>query len=161
LTDLGAHCDPAEVKEPYTEEVIVDTGVEWKFNLPEPLHRICTAAIRNYAVIAPCLKNPKFRSEEEWRIIHTEVKSTSLANRELRFRTVGALIVPYLELPLYLEGDTVNNPSPEKANFQLRSIRVGPSLHPTLARRSLELRLGQSGIASQIRILSSEIPVKI
>lgn len=161
LDACGSGCHPNEIGVPYIEERLVEGGVDLSFNLPEELGNICRVAIDKFAKIAPCLKNPKFRSEQEWRIIHIEPKFTRHANYELRFRTAGPLIVPYIELDLWLEGDDWKNPEKDKANFSLKSIVLGPNLHPVIAKRALELRIAQSGIRAPITISGSDIPVKL
>lgn len=74
--------------------------------------------------LLPLLKNPRFREESEWRIVHQR----SPGEQEgIEFRTSGSLILPYVKVPFPIAQDSI------------ASITCGPSTHGVLAMRSLEM----------------------
>lgn len=135
-------------------------SVEMYVRLPISVQQYCMEFMRKYSLVAVCLKDPSFSVEEEWRLVHLRMKMDMF---EPKFRAAGSLPVPYAELPLFIEGSRIPSLSSHTANFSLVSIRYGPSVHPVLARRSLELLRSTLKITDGhlIQIDGSKIPVKL
>ena len=82
--------------------------------------------------LAPLLKDPGFAEECEWRFVSLPMFDNVF------FRTGPSTIVPYFRLP-------INLPSGECC---LCEIVIGPTPHPTLARRAVRTLLDARGLSS-------------
>jgi hypothetical protein len=88
-------------------------------------------------------KNPAFSEEDEWRFcIETDLSDLD----SVKFRDANGLLIPYLEIPLTSSG------------IKVRKIVCGPTLHPELARRSVEMLAQRSGFMN-VEIENSRIPL--
>lgn len=96
-----------------------------------------------YTVYCSLIKNPKYRKENEWRVVTPSHEA--LADVEIRTR--GGLIVPYIEMLIPIK--------------YLKEIIVGPCCDYDLQKRNIELALKSYGIdINTIRIEKSEIPYR-
>ncbi|MBP5714542.1 MAG: DUF2971 domain-containing protein [Prevotella sp.] len=97
-----------------------------------------------YMMFCSLIKDPNYRKENEWRVI-THSHNASLT--DVKIRTRGTLIVPYVELFIPIR--------------YLREIIVGPCCDFDLQKRSIELTLKSFGIdINTIRIEKSRIPYR-
>lgn len=98
-----------------------------------------------YTVYCSFIKNQKYNKENEWRVV-THSPDTSMS--DVKIRTRGALIVPYIEMFIPVR--------------YLKEITIGPCCDFDLQKRNIELALKSYGIdISTIRIEKSEIPYRI
>lgn len=108
--------------------------------------------IKNLYSIAPCLKDPSFREEREWRLI------SKIPSKDACFRANKKMLVPYRNLDL---GD--------KRTY-LTSITVGPNLHMDLLIKAIKILMHKfsynedgvfdSYLNQNIKILQSKIPYR-
>jgi hypothetical protein len=108
--------------------------------------------IKNLYSIAPCLKDPSFKEEREWRLI------SNIPSKDACFRINKAMLVPYKNLDL---GD--------KCAY-LKSITVGPSLHMDLSVEAIKILMHKfsydkegifnSHINQNVKIQESKIPYR-
>jgi hypothetical protein len=81
--------------------------------------------------IAPTFKHPKFKEENEWRII----KDIFLRSQDepilIKYRKGNSMVVPYIEIPL---------PSTGEIPF-INKVIVGPTRDPILSKASIEMLL--------------------
>ena len=78
------------------------------------------------------MKNPLYKAEDECRMIF------SIGNQKLRYKRKKNLFVPYIEVPLSMDG-----------GFDaLKSVTLAPLCRGTLERNSLEQYLRSLGIAN-------------
>lgn len=97
-----------------------------------------------YTLFCSLFKNPKYKKENEWRII---TLSDKVSLTDVKIRTRGALIVPYIEMFIPIR--------------YLKEIIIGPCCDFDLQKRNIELALKSYGIdISTIRIEKSEIPYR-
>jgi hypothetical protein len=160
---IEAHSSPADVakvKEPLVEAIFDERILTWQYNMPSPLDFFCQEVIHKLSAVATIMKDDRFSSENEWRLVHMQPKATKIAHADLRFRPAYGLLVPYIELHLFLKGDRAMSP-PSLENFKLVSITHGPSLHPASAKRSLELLVASLKLGYDVGIKGSDIPVKL
>lgn len=97
-----------------------------------------------YTLYCSLIKNPKYKNENEWRIV---TLSNNISLDDVKIRTRGALIVPYIELLIPIR--------------YLKEIVIGPCCDFDLQKRNIELALKSYGIdVSKISISKSEIPYR-
>lgn len=84
---------------------------------------------------APIFKHPKFKEENEWRIIAGPPQIEKVS-KEIKFRSGPSMIVPYIEFPLPREED----------NLIINKIVVGPTHEPILAKASVEMLLKSKNV---------------
>lgn len=126
-----------QVEESYKElEIIKDeNGIIW-----EKVAIIASI----YMMFCSLIKNPNYRNENEWRVI-THSHKASLT--DVKIRTRGALIVPYIEMLIPIR--------------YLKEIVIGPCCNFELQKRNIELSLKSYGIdVSKITITESKIPYR-
>jgi hypothetical protein len=104
-----------------------------------------SALIAGLLKIALRFKDPSFDVEHEWRFYTTNTPDDV---EHIEFREQNGMIVPYVALPLQEDWIT----------FQ--SIRCGPTPHPDLAQRSVEMILKKNQIDIGDEIYSSGIPLR-
>lgn len=82
---------------------------------------------------APFLKHPKFEEEKEWRLVSNPV---SFSDPALHHRPGGSFVVPFLEVKV------------RKSNSKhpLRTVVIGPTPHPRIARAGVNSLLISAGI---------------
>jgi hypothetical protein len=97
--------------------------------------------------LEPLVKDPGFRAENEYRIVH-ELMPDELAN--IRFKQKQSLMSRYLPL-------SFGNQSQGTQRLPLAAVIVGPSRHKEISRVSVDTLLRQKGYTS-IPIYLSEIP---
>jgi hypothetical protein len=98
--------------------------------------------------LAPLLKHPKFKEEEEWRLISND---QAICKRRLRFREGNSMIVPYFEFDLTRCNITI----------PIKEIVIGPNPHRVLARNALEELLSANDIDPHaVALRDSGIPYR-
>lgn len=97
--------------------------------------------------LAPFLKHPKFAEEKEWRIMVT--LKTNIILPKMKFRAGNTMVVPYLEMPLPLQGK----------NLDIDQIFVGPTSDRTLSATAVEMLLRTQGIDNS-QVNCSTIPYR-
>jgi hypothetical protein len=122
--------------------VIEETTAQFDNRLTETLRRPLVEAVRGLLAVRAFLKFPAFSEESEWRLVSME----RLDNPDLLFRTSRGMLVPRVRFEF---GDS----------FPITSIRVGPSLHPIEAARSVRRLLDWHGWEG-IEVTSSPIPLR-
>lgn len=97
-----------------------------------------------YTLYCSLIKNPKYKNENEWRII---TLSDKVSLDEVKIRTRGALIIPYIEMLIPIR--------------YLKEIVIGPCCDYDLQKRNIEIALKSYGIdINTIRIEKSKIPYR-
>ena len=99
-----------------------------------------------------CLKHPSFSEEQEWRIAHELPYSEGYP--EVKFRTSGGNLVPYVELDLFSEEKST------RPGFKLVSITHGPTLETRSGwtKKALHMLAERSGFPD-CEIQGSDIPL--
>ena len=96
-------------------------------------------------------KSPAFEEEKEWRLVY--LRTLSDEADPLRFRPVGSLLVPYVEL------DPTPQAGVNTGRVPLGDLVCGPTAHPELVVRAADMLLRHQGIAfAQVR--PSAIPLR-
>lgn len=115
------------------------------------LHATAGQLMMNFsAMVAPCFKHSAFEAEEEWRLFKVTIEGQSLAtaNQLIKFRNVGAIITPYIELPL---GDL----------SCLREIVTGSQVPEDPVNESLRLLLQSLELdPATVKVSKSTVPVR-
>jgi hypothetical protein len=96
---------------------------------------------------AASLKHEKFRAEEEWRILLTW-GGDSIPGAA-KFRRVRSLIVPYVCIPLRLNGQPI----------EMNRIVVGPTPHQFDATRSIEMLLKAHKVKFE-KVVETKVPYR-
>jgi Protein of unknown function (DUF2971) len=104
--------------------------------------------------LALTLKHPKFKEEEEWRIISPVLMDLAPAfpvveETKLAFRPGKSVLTPYRCIPLKDAGD----------RFPLSQVVVGPNPNPQQARRSVQSLLNSKSF-NGVTVLDSDIPYR-
>jgi hypothetical protein len=99
--------------------------------------------------ILPRLKAEAFEQECETRLVRN-VSVMGDHKIQQRFRPVGPLVVPYIELDLK---------DPSTGQLPLRSLVVGPNPHPHLAKESVAQLLASNEYDPSI-VISSKVPLR-
>lgn len=95
------------------------------------------------------LKNPMFRSEQEWRCVaYPDAMKRAL---EERFRTHGGLLVPFVEFPL--------PPRNRKSFWRKARILLSPEASDELEQRAVR-RFLEATVGADVRIDASGVPVR-
>nr|WP_256433563.1 DUF2971 domain-containing protein [Myxococcus sp. CA040A] len=95
-------------------------------------------------------KHPGFKEEQEWRLLLLKKPDSD----GLSFRAAGARLIPYLEIDMRkMERGT-------RTSLPIASITCGPSLHPELTIRALDLRLSQTFPKGSVALSSSTAPFR-
>lgn len=97
--------------------------------------------LRTLAII----KHRAFSEEDEWRLISRH--TPSYMGLQIQYREGGALLAPYIEVPLPKDGQP------------FESVTLGPSPHPNLALDSLSKFLSQQALCSRVK--NSGIPYRV
>jgi hypothetical protein len=98
--------------------------------------------------IAAILKHPSFREEKEWRIVSPVIANT--AEAPIRFREGHAMLVPYIEFNLSLEGKPP----------VMDHLYLGPTANINISMNSLKMFLERNGIFPQRDIDYCDIPFR-
>lgn len=102
--------------------------------------------------VAPAMKDPSFKEEAEWRLISYAASSTD-STRAVGFRSDGSMVIPYCRVPL--------NSAPETpVDLLAGAIIVGPTPHPEISKRSIELMLYKRNIRPRPRVENSKVPYR-
>lgn len=101
------------------------------------------------SAIAPLIKHPKFRAENEWRFIH---KLETLEQRDLKYQQRGTAITRHLPLCFKAWVDSLPQ--------LVTEIMVGPSRHKQMSKSSIENLLRSCGYGDAIKVTVSEIPFR-
>ena len=139
VEQLGTGINPATIDSPVLySKVDVDKGdVTIESSLPEPLGTLCWCLATAFIRVACCFKNPNFAIEKEWRIVLFGLSERSAVPYNLKLRTLGATIIPYVELPLFTK-DHPTRPGERDSNFSIEKIVYGPGLNPQVTERSIQ-----------------------
>lgn len=86
--------------------------------LEEAREEVVGELFERFCTVAPRIKHPTFREEEEWRLISVPIPTDSLD-----FRPTSELAVPYYDLSLFSDD----------IGFQTTHLVAGPSQHQRLA----------------------------
>jgi hypothetical protein len=97
--------------------------------------------------LAPMVKDPAFKAENEYRIVHTYVQSEL---SQLRFRQKQSLMS--MHLPLFFPPST----DVKSSRLPIIEVMVGPSRHKEISRLSAQVLLTQNGYSVPVTV--SEIP---
>lgn len=100
---------------------------------------------RDFARLAPTLKNQAFHEEDEWRLI----SAMGINSGQMSFRPGQSMLMPYVSFKLG-----------EKKSACLRSVTVGPTPHMALAQESTNTFLGHFGMFQGIAVRPSEVPYR-
>lgn len=95
-------------------------------------------------------KDAMFAAENEWRA--TEVMTKEESAKQVRFRSSGSKLVPYIELD-FSQFETLGK-------IPIRQICHGPTLNPQLSVRVLKLLLAKNGY-HDAEVLGSRIPLRV
>lgn len=98
--------------------------------------------------IAAILKHPSFREEKEWRIVSPVIANT--AEAPILFREGHAMLVPYIEFPLSLDGKPP----------VMDHLYLGPTANINISMHSLRMFLEQNGITPKRGIEYCQIPFR-
>ena len=98
--------------------------------------------------LAPMVKDPAFKAENEYRIVHTYVQGEL---SQLRFRQKQSLMS--MHLPLFFPPST----DVKSSLLPIFEVMVGPSRHKEVSRLSAQVLLQQNGYYSQ-KVTMSDIP---
>jgi hypothetical protein len=99
-------------------------------------------------------KDPAFKEEAEWRaIVRHSIAEEFDGQAKLEFRAAGEYPVPYVEL------DLSPTAGPNTNRLPICSIRMGPTLNPALARKSLEMICTKYGYSS-VEVEDSIVPLR-
>lgn len=101
----------------------------------------------NFQQIAPIIKHAKFSEEQEWRLIS---KPIDFNDPRIRFREGRSMIIPYYELKLARDNESLN----------IREIIIGPTPHRNLASIAVNNLLWSNHIECP-SIQRSEIPYRV
>lgn len=104
--------------------------------------------------LALTLKHPKFKEEEEWRIISPVLMDFAPAfplieETKLAFRHGKSVLTPYRSIPL----------KDDKNNFPLNEVVVGPNPSPQQAHRSVQSLLNSESL-NAVAVRDSDIPYR-
>ena len=113
--------------------------------------------------LAPTLKHPKFKAEQEWRLIISESINRRSAygwvprNHEIHWRAGKSFLIPYIEFDLRISESMTSPNSPVVKGFT-----VGPGPNADLATKALLgfVNLKGYGEGHRIRVKTSEIPYR-
>lgn len=103
--------------------------------------------------VAPLLfsyKHSAFLEEREWRLISLQPRDHL---EQYRFRPGIGFLVPYVELDLHWRV------GPNRGKLPISNVVIGPTLHPDLAKKSVELLLRKCGF-HHVTITASEAPLR-
>ncbi|NBB86545.1 MAG: DUF2971 domain-containing protein [Bacteroidetes bacterium] len=103
-------------------DVVPDDELAAWFQLAKPARKIAGEFLR----IAAALKDPSFEEECEWRIVSSGF--TKYTDAMVDFRPGVSFVVPYFRFKL----------SGNDAPMSFRDIYVGPTPHPSVARKSIQ-----------------------
>ncbi|MCL2789667.1 MAG: DUF2971 domain-containing protein [Desulfobulbus sp.] len=98
--------------------------------------------------IAAILKHPSFREEKEWRIVSPVFANT--AESPILFREGHAMLVPYIEFDLSLDGQPL----------AMDHLFLGPTANINISMNSLKMFLEQHGIVPHRGIDYCQIPFR-
>ena len=98
--------------------------------------------------IAAILKHPSFREEKEWRIVSPVIANE--ANAPILFREGHAMLVPYIEFNLSVDGRPP----------VLDHLYLGPTANINISMHSMEMFLAQHGITATRGIDYCQIPFR-
>ena len=98
--------------------------------------------------IAAILKHPSFREEKEWRIVSPVIINSAQA--PILFREGHAMLVPYIEFDLSLEGRPL----------AMDHLFLGPTANINISMNSLKMFLEQHGIIPKRGIDYCQIPFR-
>lgn len=98
--------------------------------------------------IAAILKHPSFREEKEWRVVSPVLANT--AESPVLFREGHAMLVPYIEFDLSLEGKPL----------AMDHLYLGPTANVNISMNSLKMFLQQNGIVPKRGIDYCQIPFR-
>ncbi len=97
----------------------------------------------------PQFKHPMFAEEKEWRLSTGRLPNEH--RDRLQFRESGGNVVPYMLFDLALEDGRV----------PLREVILAPASEVDLRRRSVQSLLQQRGYPGDLRIIGSNIPLRV
>jgi hypothetical protein len=123
-------------------------GEKQAYNVISKSYKLLSMQIAEFLF---CFKSPTFVEEKEWRAVYISAVQDDLAR--IQFRVVAGGIVPYVELDL--------SPSvgPTAGKIPIEKIVHGPTLHPVLTKKALQLILRKIGYAF-VEIAGSDIPLR-
>ncbi len=90
----------------------------------------------HFLVLGPCLKDPAFREEQEWRLVSRMIDITY---PRVRYRQGRSMLVPYFEVRL-TKGDEP---------LKLADVYVGPTPHIDLSIKSIDSFLSANGVKAE------------
>jgi len=117
----------------------------------EAIPHFCHSLRDQIAEYLICFKSPAFKEEKEWRVIYVSALLEGLDRIE--FRASRGNIVPYVELDISPSVGVNSNKIP------IGKIVHGPTLHPVITKKSLNLYLRKLGYAF-VGVLGSNIPLR-
>ncbi len=106
--------------------------------------------------IAPAMKDPSFREEEEWRIISRPLMCTT---ERFAYRQGKSTIVPYFRFPLSKTANEAGQPT-------IREVVIGPTPDPHLSERSMRSLLTSHRLTSHsapggpVTVRISDVPYR-
>jgi hypothetical protein len=91
---------------------------------------LLSAFLLEFIRLAPLIKHPKFAEEKEWRVM--AALNTVNSSRGVKFRAGSTMVVPYIEVPLPKDGNSL----------ALDEVIVGPTNERTLSAESVKMLFG-------------------
>jgi hypothetical protein len=163
VEQLGIGLDPTTIVEPVISSKLPardptkpPAPLQIKSNVPAPLGELCMRLSFGFLELACCFKNPSFAIEEEWRLVHKRFSETKANTRNVSFRTSGATLIPYVELPLFIKDHSKTG---ARWNYFLDEIVCGPGLNNRVTEKSLQYLTAI--LPHQVAINHSAIKVKV
>jgi hypothetical protein len=133
-------------------QVVLSYEIDKK-QLEELQRHSLRAVLSSLSIVVAAMKDPVFRGEEEWRLIH--YRSKVLEPREdVAFRVSGKLLIPYIETRVCYKDTNV---------LPLHEVIVGPTVN-RLTDRSVKTLLRRNGMwrinDKEVKLTRSEIPLQ-
>jgi hypothetical protein len=134
----------------------------------QDVHTVAYATIqRQMLECMLTMKNPVFKDEREWRLIHSRTGFGRDPEATLDYRPTRSFIVPYVGLDLTPMGPELFEHIPAHAQadaraynrIPLKTVVVGPSTHPEAAVASIRTMLRDLHMNADV--ISSEVPIRL
>jgi hypothetical protein len=114
----------------------------------------CVSATRaNAMAFYVGFKHPGFEEEKEWRIVFPFSGPSGARDGILSFRATATHLIPFLEIHV------LNRGGPQAEALPLKSVRLGPTSEPALAKAAVGKLLGRYSYPS-LEVLRSSIPLR-
>ncbi len=119
------------------------------------------AIMRTIMEKATIFKNPSFNEEGEYRLFIGSYKNEEHI-KNIHYREGNNTIIPYIKMPLLKENifrKLLPQKKDSKINQIINKIIIGPTTHPSLSKKAVEMLLESNGFQSDI-VSISKIPYR-